>query len=98
MLICCKRSSGGQHVLRVVVGIEHDQLRRRRLDAGSDGDRDQAGGGETTEAVHLGASNSDEMWNEIGRPGDIAGLQPAGHEAVAAMIDKDLFDQELVGF
>src|SRR5215831_10323957 len=37
------------------------------------------------------------MWNENGRPGDVARLQPAGHEAVAAMIDQDLFDQELVG-
>src|SRR5215470_13983308 len=38
------------------------------------------------------------MRNEIGRPRYFARLQPAGHEAVAAMIDQDLFDQELVGF
>src|SRR6516165_4108009 len=51
-------ASCGQNVLRVVVGIEDDQLRRRRPNAYGNGDRDQAGRGETTEAVHLGASNS----------------------------------------
>jgi len=37
------------------------------------------------------------MWNEICRPRYFARLQPAGHETFAAMIDQDLFDQELVG-
>ena len=45
-------ASGGQDALRVVIGIEHDQLRRRRLEADADGDRDKAGGGETTEAIY----------------------------------------------
>src|SRR5260370_9887154 len=38
------------------------------------------------------------MRNEVGRPGDVAGLQPAGHKIVAALFSKDLLDQRLVGF
>ena len=37
------------------------------------------------------------MWDEIGRPGDIAGLQPPRHKIVATMFGKDLLDQRLVG-
>src|SRR5271154_1089528 len=37
------------------------------------------------------------MRDEIGRPGDVAGLQPARHKVVAALFSKDLLDQRLVG-
>ena len=90
-------ASGRQHVLRVVIGIEHNQLRGGRLGTDEHSKRNHAGGSETTEAVHLDASNSAEMRDEIGRPGDVAGLQPAGHKVVAAMFGKDLLDQRLVG-
>src|ERR1700694_1854682 len=37
------------------------------------------------------------MRDEIGRPGDVAGFQPARHKVVAATFGKDLLDQRLVG-
>src|SRR5271154_2709511 len=37
------------------------------------------------------------MRDEIGRPGDVARLQPTGHKVVAAMFGKDLLYQRLVG-
>src|ERR1700750_2576614 len=37
------------------------------------------------------------MQHKIGCPRYFARLQPAGYETVAALIDQDLFDQELVG-
>src|SRR6266851_8054101 len=37
------------------------------------------------------------MRDEIGRPGDVAGLQPTWHKIVAATFGKDLLDQRLVG-
>ena len=89
-----QRASGRQHVLRIVVGIEHDQLRGGRL--GTDERRqtrsrwrwrDDGGGS-------FGCLQFSEMRDEIGRPGDVAGLQPAGHKVVAAMFGKDLLDQQ----
>src|SRR6266446_5414956 len=37
------------------------------------------------------------MRNEIGSPGDVAGLEPAGYKMVAATFGKDSFDQRLIG-
>src|ERR1700687_2508723 len=37
------------------------------------------------------------MRDEIGRPGDVAGFQPARHKVVAATFGKDQLDQRLVG-
>ena len=37
------------------------------------------------------------MWDQIGSPGDVAGLQPAGYEVFAAVLGEHLLDQGLVG-
>ena len=37
------------------------------------------------------------MRKKIDRPTDIPRLQPAAHKTVATVVDKDLFDQQLVG-
>src|ERR1700730_16899196 len=45
----------------------------------------------------FGCFQLSEMRDEIGRPGDVAGLQPARHKVVAATFGKDLLDQRLIG-
>ena len=51
-------TSGRQYVLRIVIGIEHDQLRGGGFGTDKHSKRNHAGGSETMEAVHLDASNS----------------------------------------
>src|SRR3984893_1909957 len=45
----------------------------------------------------FGCFQLSEMRDEIGRPGDVAGFQPARHKVVAATFGKDLLDQRLIG-
>ena len=38
------------------------------------------------------------MWDQVGRPGDVACAEPAAHKIVTAMLGNDLRDEDLVGF
>ena len=82
-----------QHVLRVVVGIEHDQLRRGGTRLRSDGKRDRRSQQRDDGDDHDEISMIREIGDEIGRPGEPARREPAGDEAVAAMLGENTLDQ-----
>jgi len=77
-------TSGRQPFCAIVIGIEHDQLRGGGLGTDKHSKRYHACGSETMEGGSFGCLQFSEMRDEIGRPGDVAGLQPARHKVVAA--------------
>jgi hypothetical protein len=89
---------GGQHVLNVVLGIEHHPLRLGR-DGGCERQQRRAGGERLAETMTV---HSEISWlggggEHVGRPIQALAAQPCGGETVAAMRGHGLRDGRLIG-
>ena len=91
-----QRASGRQHVLRIVVRIEHDDLRQRWRCCEADRERDGARRREATDSVHDYFSLGRKIGDDVGGPADATVLQPGGDKTVAAMFGENLCDRGLV--